>query len=68
MTSKPLGHFVSCIQHNYVDVQFVESLLRWPRFVADERPLTLNMPMVKFEEVRDPFVGIDIYIDICMAA
>ena len=57
MTSKPLGHFVSCIQHTSM-CSFLRSTLNWPRFVADERPLTLNVPMVMFERDRDPFSGI----------
>ena len=57
MTSKPLGHFVSCIQHTSM-CSLLRSSLSWSRFIADERPLTLNVPMVKFERDRGPFSGV----------
>ena len=64
MTSKALGHFVSCMQHTSM-CSLLRSSLSWPRYVADERPLTLNVPIVKFEGDRDPFDGIT---DDCYAA
>ena len=36
----------------------LRSSLSWSRFVADERPLTLNVPMVKSESDRGPFGAI----------
>ena len=38
--------------------RLLRSSLSWSRFVADERPLTLNVPMVKFESDRGPFGAI----------
>ena len=51
------GHFVSSIQHTSM-CRLLRSSLSWSRFVADERPLTLNVPMVKFESGPGPFSGI----------
>ena len=38
--------------------RLMRSSLSWSRLVADERPLTLNVPMVKFESDRGPFGAI----------
>ena len=57
MTSKPLGHFVCSIQHTSM-CSLLRSSQSLSRFIADERPLTLNVPMVKFERDRGPFNGI----------
>ena len=38
--------------------RLLRSSLSWSRLVADERPLILNVPMVKFESDRGPFGAI----------
>ena len=38
--------------------RLLRSSLSWSRLVVDERPLTLYVPMVKFESDRGPFGAI----------
>ena len=54
MMSKPPGHFVSCIQQTSM-CRLLRSSLSSTRFVADDRPLTLNVPIVKLVSDRGPF-------------